>query len=224
MTATIFDTETTSIDSPEIVEAAWLEVGSPQDLSITNMFLRRYKPSKHIQLGAMAVHHIMDEDLEGCPPSAAFALPEGVQYLIGHNVDFDWKAAGSPPVRRICTLALSRFLWPQLDSHSQGAVLYHLEREVARECLREAHSAFADVKNCWLILGHIVQGLELRNERVETWEELWQISEKARIPLVAPFGKYKGQLVETIPRQYVQWASKQPDFDPYFLKAMKETI
>ena len=35
--------------------------------------------------------------------------------------------------------------WPTLDSHSQSALLYYLDRSHARDILRNAHSAQADI-------------------------------------------------------------------------------
>ena len=114
--AIIFDTETTGLDVPEIIEAVWLELRSLSPLIFGECFEHRYKPSKSIGLAALAIHHILDEELTDCPPSASFNLPEGVQYLIGHNVDFDWAVIGSPNVRRVCTLNLARAVWPELES------------------------------------------------------------------------------------------------------------
>ena len=47
-----------------------------------------------------------------------FRLPEGIEYLVGHNVDYDWKVIGQPEIKRICMLALCRSFFPALDSHS----------------------------------------------------------------------------------------------------------
>ncbi|MEX5322908.1 3'-5' exonuclease, partial [Pseudomonas shirazica] len=61
MTAYIFDSETTGLNNPELVEAAWLQLGA--GLAVTGEFLQRYKPSKPIELGALATSHILDEEL-----------------------------------------------------------------------------------------------------------------------------------------------------------------
>ena len=115
-TATILDVETTGIDEPDVIELAWMgpiHAFTPPDQSIEQ---RRFKPRKPIALGAMAAHHIFDEELASEPEWSGSWMPPG-EYLIGHNCDYDWKAIGSPPMKRICTLALSRRLWPDLDSH-----------------------------------------------------------------------------------------------------------
>lgn len=216
MNALILDTETTGIDEPQPVEIAWLRVEGPEGFNVEQMFCSRYKPSKPITLGAMATHHIMDEDLVACPPHTDFRLPDGVEYVIGHNVDFDWQAIGKPEVKRIDTCALSRKLWPGADSHSQSAMLYFLERRTARDCLRHAHSAQVDAYNCSRLLIHILAKLAPM-----TWQALWQFSEDARVPEVMPFGKHKGMPIADVPADYKRWLIGQPDVDPYLITALR---
>jgi len=211
----IFDTEATGIKEPVLIEAAWLELESIEPFAVTNSFVQRYNPGKPITLGALATHHIMDEDLVDCPSASSFKLPDDVSYIIGHNVDFDWEVIGKPEIKRICTLALARKLWPDLDSHTQSALLYFLERSTAREQLRNAHSAITDVGICAVILDHICEQLG-----VKTVEDLYAESEKARIPTTMPFGKHKGMLLTDLPNDYKQWLLGQGDIDPYLRKSL----
>jgi len=211
----IFDTEATGIKEPVLIEAAWLELESIEPFTVANPFVQRYNPGKQISLGALATHHIMDEELIDCQPASSFKLPDDVGYIIGHNVDFDWEVIGKPEVKRICTLALARKLWPDLDSHTQSALLYFLERNSAREQLRNAHSALTDVGICAVILDHICQQLS-----VKMVEDLYIESEKARIPTTMTFGKHKGTLLADIPSDYKEWLLGQGDIDPYLRKAL----
>lgn len=218
MSAYIFDTETTGINEARIIEAAWIKLATNSVNRVEN-FLQRYNPGKRIDLGAMAVHPIIDEDLADMPPHTDFKLPADTEYLIGHNIDFDWKVAGQPEVRRICTLALSRHFWPELGSHTQSAMLYHFIGKHARPLLKEAHSAYCDVSNNHIILTHMVEKIFSNNPF--TWEELWLVSEKARVPTVMPFGKHKGTLIKDIPWDYKSWLLRQPDTDPYLIQAIR---
>ncbi|MGE8546877.1 3'-5' exonuclease [Alcaligenes sp. WGS1538] len=217
MSALLFDTETTGTAQPQIIEAAWLRLSDPVFLLVDEEFEQRYRPDEAIALGALATHHIYDEELQDCPPHTDFALPADTQYLIGHNVDYDWGCAGRPEIKRICTLALARHLLPGLDSYSQSALIYHIDRANARERLRQAHSALADVRNCLSLL----QFLLSHTQNVHTWEQLWQLSEKARIPTVLRFGKHKGMAIADVPQDYKNWLLRQPDLDPYLIKALK---
>jgi exodeoxyribonuclease X len=217
MTAIVFDTETTGVKNPGLVEAAWIELESPRDQAGRSRYCERFNPGKPIDLGAMATHHIMDEDLAECRPSSEFALPEGTQYLIGHNIDFDWRVIGQPPVKRICTLALARRAWPDLDTHTQSALMYHLDRPNARDKLRAAHSANADVEMCMHIFGTVMAIFG----RPDNWDAAWQISEAARAPKKMPFGKHKGLPLTDLPRDYVGWLLRQEGTDPYLVAALR---
>ncbi len=222
MHALLLDTETTGLNEPEIIEVAGLYLNTPRDLGTGEPGVQRYRPGKPIEFGAMATHHILDAELVDCPPSSSFRFPEGVSYLVGHNIDFDWKVIGSPAVKRIDTLAMSRKLWPD-GGHSQSALAYRLTNnpQQMREWLRSAHSAGADVKTCRWLLGHIVQRIPAA--ATESWEALWEYSEWTRIPDLMPFGKHKGARIADLPADYVAWAlTNVTDMDPYLRKALED--
>ncbi|OYV47806.1 MAG: hypothetical protein B7X10_04035 [Burkholderiales bacterium 21-58-4] len=222
MSALAFDTETTGFKEPvKIIEAAWARLDSLVDLYPKEFWECRFDPQRSIEFGAMAAHHITNKDLEGKPLSETFSLPEGVDYLIGHNVDYDWGVIGKPPLRRICTLALSRLVWPQMDSFSLGAMVYMLEGTKATALLKDAHSAAADVDLVVLLLKHIVPNLP---GGITTWEELWFASEAARIPEIMTFGKHKNMLIKDVPLDYIHWLIKQPDLEPYLEIALKRRL
>jgi len=218
VSAIILDTETTGVDEPEVIQLAHTSVLEAPRTGSYTVQTRLFCPRKPISFGAMATPHIIPEDVAGLPAwPGDWSLPD-VTYIIGHNIDYDWKAIGSPHVARICTLALARSLWPQLDSHSLGALTYAMnEPHVARSLLRTAHDASTDVALTAAVLDQILQRLPL----VSTWHDLWLASEKARIPKVMPVGKHKGTPIAEVPWDYKQWFLRQPDVDPYLAKAMR---
>ncbi|WP_114689542.1 3'-5' exonuclease [Polynucleobacter necessarius] len=214
--AIIFDVEATDKNDAVIIEAASLDVTSLNPFEVGNPWVQRYNPGKPISLGALATHHIMDEELVNCPASSSFRLPAGTKYLIGHNIDFDWVAIGKPEVKRICTLALARSFWPDLDSHTQSALLYFFERDTAREQLRSAHSALADVWICSKIVKQIIDRLH-----PVSLDALWEMSEKVRIPKIMPYGKHKGEFISQVPTDYKQWLLRQDNVSEYLRKALE---
>jgi len=217
--ALILDTETTGLKDPVPIEIAYEELRDPQTLAVTDTFCQRYNPGKPISAAAIATHHILDEELVGCPPPGFFTLPPNTSYLIGHNIDFDWEAIGKPPVKRICTLALAKRVWPDADGHSIAALMYSLstDRRQTREELRRAHSASADVEFTRFILYRILLRMPC-----QTWDDLWLASEQARIPVKMPFGKHKDMPIADLPRDYVDWALKNlKDMDPYLRMALE---
>lgn len=232
----IFDTETTGTDhqKDQIIEAAWLEIpATPAEFQAVRVptdfphYLERFRPTVPISLGAQATHHILCEDLISCRDSSQFTLPVGELLLIGHNVDFDWRMAGEPKHLRICTLALSRFLFPDKDSHTQSAMLYLIGRRYgkeswARELLKNAHAALDDVRNCAILLRFLLQTAVDEGYQVDTWEAVHALSEQARLPTVMGFGKHKGTPIADVDPGYVRWYRAQPDPDPYYLAAFKK--
>jgi len=227
MSAIILDTETTGRGpGARPVEIAWLRLKDIATLEVVEEFYSRYNPEKRIDFGAMAIHHITDADVRDCEPWTTFKLPEGTEYVIAHNVDFDIAVIGSPPVRRIDTLALARYCWPdmgEMDSYSLGALLYAHAPEVARATRAEhGHGTRTDVRHCHIILAEILLAIEAaqeqadaRDERITDWRTLWRCSEAARIPVVLPFGKHRGQRFADVPQDYLRWLLRQPDLDPY---------
>jgi exodeoxyribonuclease X len=231
MPAFIIDTETTGVVEPEVIQLAWLQSNLFQEeLGVHAVGSQMFKPIKPIELGARAVHHILDADLEGLEPYRLEELyllglshdDEVNTYWIGHNIDFDWEACGKPPVRRICTLALARYFHPELDTHKLGALMYFLfEQKQAKAMLKDAHDARSDVLFCeHLLNAWRIQG---RFNGINSWEDLWNLSELARIPTKMPFGKHKGELIADLPRGYTTWCLGQPDMDPYVLEAVRRT-
>lgn len=232
MTALIFDTETTGHkEDPGLIEAAGIVMGHPVDIDLraSASFENRYNPGKPSTLGALATHHILDSELTECASADTFTLPEGTIYLIGHNVDYDWGVIGKPDVKLICTLAIARYAWPQLDSHKLGALAYHVMGDDARERLREAHSGASDCETTRWLLRHLISAVrraEPQNE-LSTWEHLWRLSEHARIPTHMPFGKHKGEAIAALPKDYIEWLLKDMrkegnSPDPYLHRALSK--
>lgn len=208
--ALIFDSETTGLKDPELVEAAYLKVVlNACKTEVLEEFNERYKPSKVIEFGALSTHNIKDEDLINCPPSSSFSLPF-IEYIIGHNVDFDWGVIGKPDIRRIDTLCMAREVWPELDSYKQGSILYFLERNTATETLKGAHAALDDIYICKTILDSILQV-----KQINSFLELWIFSEECRLPKKMPLGKHKGKDFRDIPEGWLLWYANLDDGDFY---------
>jgi len=213
-TAIVLDVEAASLETSEVIQLAWATPDRGQ------RWQQKYRPSGTIQLGALATHHILPDELLHCEPSAeAISHVPQCQYVIGHNVSFDADALGGMPgVKRICTLALAKHAWPNLDCHKLGALAYHVlgVSDDTRQLLRGAHDAGVDVEVCLSVfdkiawqIGAITSGLFGYD-----YERLHQISEEAKIPKVMPFGKHKGTPIAEVPADYVAWLMRQDNVDP----------
>lgn len=224
MTAYILDTEAHDLKEPHATEIAYIKVGFG-DTGLAYLepkaFEQRYNPLKKISLGSQAITGIFDDDVAGNPPHTDFNLPNDCEFLIGHNIDFDCDVLKNADcdltnVKRICTLALARQFYPDLDNHTLGALLCYFEPSIAKKNLSHAHGAKYDIWFTFLILKSMCEKLGIDNIA-----KLYQMSETARKPTHMTFGKYKGTAIVDLPSDYVDWLLKQSEIDAYLKLALE---
>lgn len=224
MKAIILDTETHTINGYPIEIAygscsfeqgeLWFDQGQ--------VFDEFFSCPEPISFGAMAVHHILESDIAGKPSYDTFRLSKDIEYIIGHNINYDIEAikkCGSyVPSKSICTLALARFAWPELETHTLSALFYFLatDKADARDHLRNAHNAAYDIWFTYNILKNICLKLGIKDTN-----SLYLLSEKVRMPTEMPFGKHKGVPLKQVPKDYIRWLLGSGEIDPYLRKALE---
>jgi exodeoxyribonuclease X len=228
--ALILDCETTGLIEPHPIEIATkgpFSFGRHLDEFPAPVVLR-FKNAKPIEAGAMAIHRIIAPHLDGCPPWPGSWAPVA-EYLIGHNIDSDWEAIGKPDVKRICTLALAKRVWDGVGSYKLAALIFHLYAPAAAlELTEKAHEAETDIYLTGLLLDHILGELASKGIEPTSFEDLWHLSEEARIPLRIGFSKYgpkngqAGTLYAEVPTGMLKWIvhpDRIKDMDPWEVKA-----
>ena len=225
MQAIILDTETHTLNGlPIEIAYAPIKIESGKlSLDKSQIFDQLYQVNQPISYAAMAVHHILESDLVDQPNYREFQLPEQTSYIIGHNVDYDIAAIArfgvdTSKLKPICTLALARHVWEDAEAHNISALIYLISKgsDKAREMLKGAHRADADIILTANILMHIIHRLNIQDI-----EQLYIASEAARIPKSISFGKHKGTAIQDLPADYVQWLLRQDDLDSYLRKALE---
>lgn len=228
MQTIILDTETHTLNGlPIEIAYAPIEIENGKlSLDKKKIFDQLYQVGQPISFAAMAVHHILESDLADQPSYKEFKLPLETTYIIGHNVDYDIAAIArcgvdTSKLKPICTLALARHVWEDAEAHNISALIYLISKgsEKAREMLKGAHRADADIILTANILMHIIHQLNIENI-----EQLYIASEQARIPKSITFGKHKGTSIQDLPADYIQWLLRQDDLDPYFRKALENKL
>lgn len=216
MNAFILDTETDSKVAPRVIQLAYINLADGSE------FMQLYNSGRKICPATMAIHHISNEDVAEKTMFYPASLPK-IDYLIGHNIDYDWRVIGEPNCKKICTLALVRSLFPEWTGHSLGACIYHiLPAHEAKKLTKNAHDALADVQANLALYQHICQSLNIAENN---YEAVWKTSENARTPKKMPFGKHKGVPFSEIPQNYLHWATQNlTDIDEYLRKALINAI
>lgn len=197
MQAIILDTETHTLNGQpiEIAYAPIKIANGKLSLDKSQVFDQLYTVDEPISFAAMAVHHILESDLVGKPHYTTFKLPAETQYIIGHNIDYDIRAiekcgVDTSHIKAICTLALARLVWPDAEAHNISALIYMISKgsEKAREMIKKAHRADMDIILTANILMHVVHQL-----KINSMEQLFAVSEDARIPRIINFGSIAEQ-------------------------------
>lgn len=214
--ALILDTETTGLRDPKPCQIGYIHLQgltsyTSNTLVTTQhpMYQANFNPGKPIEDGARAIHGLSDADVAGAPHHSSFIIPESIQYIIGHNIQFDAKAlglTGDSPYKFICTLKLSRLLWPDMASHRLVEIIREHFPHVFDKITVGAHTALIDCKLCLLIISHAMATFD----QLTTWEELYkqagiQLKAADPVPTVMPYGKYKGTPFSQIPQDYLEW-------------------
>lgn len=195
-TALVIDTETDQGRNPRPIQVATINVHSGHE------WMSYFNSGRPISPVVTKIHGITDADVEGLE---SFDLDkfELSDYLIGHNVRFDWGVIGRPTVKLICTVRLARAAFPEWHRYSQSKCIEQLiGQEQAAEMTVAAHDALGDARMCYLLYKACCERL---NFEVTDFETAHKISNSAKPVKKMPFGKYKGQNIEQIPMSYVKW-------------------
>lgn len=235
MTTYILDTETTGLVDPHMTEAAYsiVDIIDGKVIVLQEPRSKRFNPMKEISLGSMATSHICDEDVANETPHTEFKLPSSVDYLIGHNIDYDMQVLKNAGVthtpKLICTQAMVSHLLPTLESHKLVALLYHFHKDIARQQARQAHAAIADIYFTQLVLGSLIDLANSQGHAITDVASLYDFSQMARVPTHMSFGKHKGAAIADLAATsdgagYLKWLLKQDSVDPYLAQACQQAL
>jgi DNA polymerase III epsilon subunit-like protein len=139
----ILDCETTGLKDPRLLQLAFCYNNGPISAHL-------FKPTVDIEKEAEKAHGITAEQLqhydtvEHTRESLQRALDPESTIIICHNTSYDLRVLANEGIDTgdsICTLKLSRRLWPQLKSHKLGDLAETLGIEHGR-----LHSAPEDVR------------------------------------------------------------------------------
>ena len=219
-----FDTETTDIQTKDIVQLAVIK----NDGVTLNMF---FNPIQKVSFSAMSIHHLTPEFLNKFKPFENAKLPndfkdeeydgndlkEYLEYLskeyiwVAHNAEFDAEVLEKKGIsisKKICTFKLARNMFEQegmdLESYSLQYLRYYLGlyKKENEEGAIIAHDAMGDV--------HVLKNLfeYLKSNSSLSTENMMIISKEPQFIRTINFGKYTGYSLEDlvkIDREYLEW-------------------
>ncbi|MDY0321797.1 MAG: 3'-5' exonuclease [Arcobacteraceae bacterium] len=222
----LFDTETTGGNEEDRI----IQVGG---IILTNgskplIFDELCSSEVPIKLEAMEVHNITQDMLIGKPSflqtnfyDTLKKLNQKENYLIAHNIKFDLgmleKEGFACNMQIIDTLRCARHLLDELPYHRLQYLRYALDLYKTEQAeadnlgiIIKAHDAIGDVLVMKLLLAKLTQVAKekfaLSNK--DTIAKLVELSSQPVFVKMLKFGKYKGELLETIASKdsgYLNW-------------------
>lgn len=201
------DTETTGTGPDDrLCQIAFKAAGGPVVDELFN-------PGRPIAIEAMAVHHITDEMVAAKPPfkgSPAYEklkslLDDEQGILVAHNAVFDLdmlRKEGLAADRAICTYKLSRHLDSEgiIPQYNLQYLRYYLKLDIEAV----PHSALGDI----LVLEGLFDRIRARfdmDDEADAAAQMLKISSAPVWVARMPFGKHKGQKMDQVPRDYLNW-------------------
>lgn len=214
--ALVIDTETDQGRDPRPIQVATIDVRSGHE------WMSYFNSGRPISAFVTKIHGITDEDVVGLE---SFDLNkfELSDYLIGHNIRFDWGVIGRPKAKLICTVRLARAAFPEWHRYSQSKCIEQLlGMEKAAQMTAAAHDALGDARMCHLLYRACCERLGIHPYDFET---VHKISNTAKPVNKMPFGKHKGKRINDLPIAYVHWIlANIPNLNPSLYSALQKRV
>ncbi len=228
----LLDTETTGAgDNDRVIQLGFMVLENGSAPQVHQSFCVSEQP---ISFGAMEVHGITPEMLEGCAPLSAceayqtlLSLNTADNVMVIHNAPFDLgmlrKEGFTCNMKLIDTLRCAKHLFDDLEAHRLQYMryalgLYKSEAQEAKTLGIEikAHDAIGDVLTLKLFLGELRKRASERFGRIDVVEKLIELTKTPIEIKTFRFGKYKGRLIAEIAREdasYLRWMLGNMELD-----------
>lgn len=210
----VTDTETTGLsNTDQVVEIAVVLIDGkkPADRKRWKIWSSFVKPGVPVTVGARAVHHITDAELEGADTMAKLVSCPQLQALnkenvvtVAHNLKFDKRLLAQSGFElqnpTICTYQCARHL-VEADSYANQFLRYHLDLNIM-ECPLPPHRALADALVTAQLLVHLLE--------LQPAEELLSLSNKFALLRTCSIGKFRGRKwAEIKDENWLEWVSNK---------------
>lgn len=219
----ILDTETTGVSEEDrVIQLGYMVLGA-KEVEVQNEFFSTNIP---IKFGAMEVHGITQEMIEGKPPiasSASYArlneLNTPDNYMIIHNAPFDLgmleKEGFSTKMKVIDTLRVAKHIYKDEEAHRLQYFrykmgLYKQEKQEADALgiVVKAHDAIGDVLVLKLFLSELRKAVSKIFPDDNAVDKMVDLTNTPILIEKFRFGKHKGKFVREVATEdagYLRW-------------------
>ena len=208
----IIDCETTGTDATKdkVIEIASVDVSRA---GISNSRKTFVNPGIPIPPESSAIHHIIDEDVQGAP-TYEVAIKQFVMgpadYFIAHNASFDASFLGDDLGSNwICTYRCALRIWPDLPTHSNQGLRYQLGLISPFGMPRKEISPHRAIDDCI-----VTAAIFLEISKKAKWSDILRWSQEPALQTRFTWGKHRGERWDAVPADYLNWIRDKMVDDP----------
>lgn len=207
----VIDFETTGEDpaSSDIIEVGWCDV--MPDGTVCHAWNMLVQPSRPIEVEAMAVHHLTDDDVANGHSTEewhAALLEDGPVAFVAHRSSFEASFWPDCPLPWICTYKAALRIWPDAPRHSNQVLRYWLGLDLDSHLAMPPHRAGPDA----YVTAHIFSRM-LGQEGVNRLRRLLAWTREPGLLPRCNFGTHRGAAWPDVPAGYLEWMLKQSDMN-----------
>jgi exodeoxyribonuclease X len=211
----VIDFETTGMEPPaEVCEVGFCDVVNDGSGWTVGRSASRLCGVASMPPEVRAVHHISLAETAGKEPFDEDALwldvhTDDVTVVAAHNLDFEAKFWGQPPVPLLCTYKAALRAWPEAPGHSNGVLRYWLEDQGKIAPIHDRtmppHRAEPDAYvTAWLLLALL---------QTETAADMVRWTKEPRLLPTCPIGKFRGKPWPEVEGGFLSWMLNQPTME-----------
>lgn len=207
----VVDSETTGVGAEDkAVEVAgflWDFDSEKKEAQLVRHYTSLVNPGIPIPPEASAIHHLTDEDVADAPKIDDAMMPffdDDFDFVVAHNCAFDRRFMDFGQAPWVCTLKLSRAVYPDAANHKNQYLRYLLglpKLVHSYSAQAAAHRALYDSEVTSYLFHHLI----LKATTDNPIEKMISLSNNPSLLKVCRFGKHKDKLWKDVPRDYLDY-------------------
>ncbi len=228
----LLDTETTgTAEEDRVIQLGYIVLEGKKETKVYNEFCSSERP---ISFGAMEIHGITPEMIEGKPPFREMRaykelelLNDSSNYMVIHNAPFDLdmlaKEGFTCKMKLIDTLRCAKHIFDDSEAHRLQFFRYKMglykHEKAEADALGievKAHDAIGDVLVMKLFLSKLREAVQEKFPGVNPVEKLVELTQQPVLIKTFRFGKYRGKKIADIAVEdagYLRWMQGNMDLD-----------
>jgi exodeoxyribonuclease X len=222
----IIDFETTGLPDEDnehsVCEFAFVDICA-QTKALEKAHGQLVKPTTGMDIEAQATHHISPEEAQaGLPWESAKNIlenesktPETIIIYVAHNADYEKNFFNPDGAKWVDTYKVALKLYPDAPRHTNQVLKYYL----GIDNKPDHHPPHRALPDCM-----VTADVLLMMSKEMSFNDMIQVSKQPPYLTRIAFGKHRGEKFEDLPRDYLEWLSKQSDLDEGVNAAIKRVL